>query len=121
MVYAVVCCLLFRRVLRVLAYAYRLLFFLMIRRPPRSTRTDTLFPSTTLCRSHRRAADEDAFERRHLAPLALEMLDQPQPHGRHADAGGHALAADQRRQMRAVAVAARQHELAAGGERKSVV
>src|SRR3546814_12025152 len=30
-----------------------LLFFLMIRRPPRSTRTDTLFPDTTLFRSHR--------------------------------------------------------------------
>src|SRR3546814_8404512 len=33
------------------------LFFLMIRRPPRSTRTDTLFPYTTLFRSeheHRR-------------------------------------------------------------------
>src|SRR3546814_725304 len=28
-----------------------LFFFLMIRRPPRSTRTDTLFPYTTLCRS----------------------------------------------------------------------
>src|SRR3546814_7769930 len=35
-----------------------LFFFLMIRRPPRSTRTDTLFPYTTLfrsrcCRPHR--------------------------------------------------------------------
>src|SRR3546814_11790924 len=30
-------------------------FFLMIRRPPRSTRTDTLFPYTTLFRSHARA------------------------------------------------------------------
>src|SRR3546814_4434874 len=30
------------------------LFFLMIRRPPRSTRTDTLFPYTTLFRSQRR-------------------------------------------------------------------
>src|SRR3546814_19683179 len=29
-------------------------FFLMIRRPPRSTRTDTLFPYTTLFRSKRR-------------------------------------------------------------------
>src|SRR3546814_18243830 len=29
------------------------LSFLMIRRPPRSTRTDTLFPYTTLCRSER--------------------------------------------------------------------
>src|SRR3546814_4940729 len=30
-------------------------FFLMIRRPPRSTRTDTLFPYTTLFRSHQPA------------------------------------------------------------------
>src|SRR3546814_14042262 len=30
---------------------YHFLFFLMIRRPPRSTRTDTLFPYTTLFRS----------------------------------------------------------------------
>src|SRR3546814_7938975 len=30
-------------------------FFLMIRRPPRSTRTDTLFPYTTLFRSIRQA------------------------------------------------------------------
>src|SRR3546814_11663637 len=30
---------------------YFLFFFLMIRRPPRSTRTDTLFPYTTLFRS----------------------------------------------------------------------
>src|SRR3546814_2438473 len=29
-----------------------MLFFLMIRRPPRSTRTDTLFPYTTLFRSN---------------------------------------------------------------------
>src|SRR3546814_6698912 len=34
-------------------------FFLMIRRPPRSTRTDTLFPYTTLFRSVR------AFDRHH--------------------------------------------------------
>src|SRR3546814_16162564 len=30
---------------------YCVFFFLMIRRPPRSTRTDTLFPYTTLFRS----------------------------------------------------------------------
>src|SRR3546814_11638303 len=30
---------------------FYLFFFLMIRRPPRSTRTDTLFPYTTLFRS----------------------------------------------------------------------
>src|SRR3546814_5043533 len=34
-------------------YSYvRFFFFLMIRRPPRSTRTDTLFPYTTLFRSN---------------------------------------------------------------------
>src|SRR3546814_20842010 len=32
-------------------YLMYLFFFLMIRRPPRSTRTDTLFPYTTLFRS----------------------------------------------------------------------
>src|SRR3546814_4968865 len=31
---------------------FAVFFFLMIRRPPRSTRTDTLFPYTTLFRSH---------------------------------------------------------------------
>src|SRR3546814_13429525 len=36
-----------------IAYFFSLyyIFFLMIRRPPRSTRTDTLFPYTTLFRS----------------------------------------------------------------------
>src|SRR3546814_8251213 len=32
-------------------FVHFLIFFLMIRRPPRSTRTDTLFPYTTLFRS----------------------------------------------------------------------
>src|SRR3546814_16242887 len=37
---------------------YYYIFFLMLRRPPRSTRTNTLFPDTTLFRSkeHNRAA-----------------------------------------------------------------
>src|SRR3546814_11032024 len=45
-----------------------LFFFLMIRRPPRSTRTDTLFPYTTLFRSYavvfsslRRDGDDDGY------------------------------------------------------------
>src|SRR3546814_15507979 len=58
-------------------------FFLMIRRPPRSTRTDTLFPYTTLFRSI------DAYLDRHrerqiarhlpaqLEQPALTRLDQP--------------------------------------------
>src|SRR3546814_15995402 len=33
------------------------MFFLMIRRPPRSTRTDTLFPYTTLFRSRKVVAE----------------------------------------------------------------
>src|SRR3546814_21021581 len=33
-------------------YCFVFFFFLMIRRPPRSTRTDTLFPYTTLFRSN---------------------------------------------------------------------
>src|SRR3546814_14624943 len=40
----------FISVLSFLIYHF-LFFFLMIRRPPRSTRTDTLFPYTTLFRS----------------------------------------------------------------------
>src|SRR3546814_11035958 len=36
-----------------LCYPLFVFFFLMIRRPPRSTRTDTLFPYTTLFRSLR--------------------------------------------------------------------
>src|SRR3546814_8669760 len=39
------------------------LFFLMIRRPPRSTRTDTLFPYTTLFRSQRPEGRTIVFRR----------------------------------------------------------
>src|SRR3546814_19653191 len=39
----------------VMSYYCGRFFFLMIRRPPRSTRTDTLFPYTTLFRSFDRA------------------------------------------------------------------
>src|SRR3546814_17692318 len=36
-------------------------FFLMIRRPPRSTRTDTLFPDTTLFRSDRAGLEQARY------------------------------------------------------------
>src|SRR3546814_13348578 len=39
------------RSVRHMSVIFSLFFFLMIRRPPRSTRTDTLFPYTTLFRS----------------------------------------------------------------------
>src|SRR3546814_1812684 len=54
-------------------------FFLMIRRPPRSTRTDTLFPYTTLFRSQARQPRDDGVLRpRPRLPL-------------RAVAGGHAV------------------------------
>src|SRR3546814_11189104 len=61
-------------------YCLLLFFFLMILRPPRSTRTDTLFPYTTLFRSrpqhpgHGRTPPSRAF------PAAVQ-----------ADSGVHAL------------------------------
>src|SRR3546814_10690367 len=59
----------------------------MIRRPPRSTRTDTLFPYTTLFRSHQRrrahrraVGDRDADRRSdpHLLSLDGEGLGEAQ-------------------------------------------
>src|SRR3546814_11248196 len=44
-------------------------FFLMIRRPPRSSRTDTLFPYTTLFRSFVRSHPEGTFDKRALLEL----------------------------------------------------
>src|SRR3546814_2872934 len=56
--------------------SYRMFFFLMIRRPPRSTRTDTLFPYTTLFRSGRRTGDRTkggAGDCRRSQPATLKM------------------------------------------------
>src|SRR3546814_2674833 len=47
--------------------------FLMIRRPPRSTRTDTLFPYTTLFRSPRARMDHG------LGDAALRQLGEVEP------------------------------------------
>src|SRR3546814_7125524 len=49
-----------------------LFFFLMIRRPPRSTRTDTLFPYTTLFRSAKPGTGLLAMQR----TVAVEALAQ---------------------------------------------
>src|SRR3546814_20586591 len=47
------------------------IFFLMIRRPPRSTRTDTLFPYTTLFRSmHRSITSSCSGEILHSSSLS---------------------------------------------------
>src|SRR3546814_9407008 len=62
-------------------------FFLMIRRPPRSTRTDTLFPYTTLFRS---PVLEQRAHRVHLrvagAAVAARPMDFLEHRGRGAKA-----------------------------------
>src|SRR3546814_2049992 len=65
-----------------------LIFFLMIRRPPVSTRTDTPFPYTTLFRSHRHSAVHLAARRTGRARRAGQPLLPRQ--GRRADAQGFA-------------------------------
>src|SRR3546814_9379234 len=59
-----------------------LFFFLMIRRPPRSTRTDTLFPYTTLFRSaHAKRAQKCLAEQREGEQQRRCDSDGPQRHG----------------------------------------
>src|SRR3546814_13338579 len=60
----------------------RTVCFLLVRRPPRSTRTDTLFPDTTLFRSGVFATDKPAFHfggitRAALMPDGGRPLDDP--------------------------------------------
>src|SRR3546814_14370690 len=52
----------------------------MIRRPPRSTRTDTLFPYTTLCRSASACATQQRHQARDIGVEAAGVL-------RNLDAG----------------------------------
>src|SRR3546814_8529160 len=66
---------------------FGIFFFLMIRRPPRSTRTDTLFPYTTLFRSflqHLGKVHAVALAARELADLLL-LVAAPEVEG--ADIG----------------------------------
>src|SRR3546814_6332484 len=51
-----------------------LFYFLMIRLPPRSTRTDTLFPYTTLFRSDLRPVRKHLHD---VSPPAVRTLPQP--------------------------------------------
>src|SRR3546814_14917395 len=81
-------------------------FFLIIRRPPRSTRTDTLFPYTTLFRSLRPARLGRGVAAR---PLRLRARRLP------ARAGGAG-----RREVDALTHGARHAGVrSAGGDRKS--
>src|SRR3546814_15822955 len=59
--------------------------FLMIRRPPRSTRTDTLFPYTTLFRSLARSFPTVSSTRGHQNAVAIQQFrrdpTRPSPDG----------------------------------------
>src|SRR3546814_5967408 len=87
-------------------YAY-ILFFLMIRRPPRSTRTDTLFPYTTLFRSWlvggRRRGDARTGRRGHR-----------DVHAEQAAVSKLGMQGDRDLQQRAQALYRRQSEAEAG-------
>src|SRR3546814_19297861 len=60
-------------------FVYIYFFFLMIRRPPRSTRTDTLFPYTTLFRSLRAIVPRRAPARDHDLGGVLRRRQRRQP------------------------------------------
>src|SRR3546814_20363699 len=75
-------------------------FFLMIRRPPRSTRTDTLFPYTTLFRSPRGHADQPGRQADASEAPALEPLSVPSRNRRGSLRHGlHRILAERRRPL----------------------
>src|SRR3546814_15097082 len=62
-------------------------FFLMIRRTPRSTRTDTLFPYTTLFRSEKRTRriDLDVLELEHVQRFKRKIFVEAERGEQHVD------------------------------------
>src|SRR3546814_10810133 len=52
----------------------KMVFFLTIRRPPRATRTDTLFPYTTLLRSGERGYGDPLVETFGCADLQVDAI-----------------------------------------------
>src|SRR3546814_11565431 len=65
-----------------------LFFFLMIRRPPRSTRTDTLFPYTTLFRSAGDMAECGKARAGVLAGVALGGIERGHVRDQDHEIGG---------------------------------
>src|SRR3546814_1602281 len=84
----------------------------MIRRPPRSTRTDTLFPYTTLFRSYREAEADDqevdlragGCERCDPAALAWSLKAEARPararHPARFGERGDGIVGEQRKDLR---------------------
>src|SRR3546814_10510689 len=60
----------------------------MIRRPPRSTRTDTLFPYTTLFRSNRRMTLWSKRKKLASRSTALRRMDMRRPFNKMGCVGG---------------------------------
>src|SRR3546814_13970212 len=111
-----------------------LVFFLMIRRPPRSTRTDTLFPYTTLFRSLspllRQPLREQAARTFRIGPAGPGSTAIP-PRARivgmrgdqnvalqsaHAPVAGFEALDDRRAGRRGETVTVGRHRIEAGGE-----
>src|SRR3546814_15637575 len=64
-----------------LRFIIAVFFFLMIRRPPRSTRTDTLFPYTTLFRSFAEETQKPDVHNLSLgAARTVRRLDRSEEH-----------------------------------------
>src|SRR3546814_8216863 len=95
-----------------MAYFMTFFFFLMIRRPPRSTRTDTLFPYTTLFRAQQGVDGAEAALRRDPALVAAGGV---QAH--RIALAQRQVRDDQRRVQRVVEVRQRARPLRRGGLR----
>src|SRR3546814_20181996 len=65
------------------------LFFLVLRRPPRSTRTDTLFPYTTLFRSRQRVGDAGDVDREGRLQVGDRGVAQGRRLGQETSVGNH--------------------------------
>src|SRR3546814_1968951 len=69
----------------IICYSYLFIFFLTIRPPPRSTRTDTLFPYTTLFRSQRynieHCSRDHADEQANKDGLVFEKVNAHESYG----------------------------------------
>src|SRR3546814_4658103 len=88
-------------------YVITVLFFvLMIRRPPRSTRTDTLFPYTTLFRSERAVVEQQRDEVEHVARVHLAGVQRAAAGQVQRTGDGDAVAVDGLARLRQLAVAA---------------
>src|SRR3546814_11014154 len=80
-----------------------LICFLMIRRPPRSTRTDTLFPYTTLFRSQFQEGRAELLEMPHRPGLvgiddqpAFRRIDPDRPHALQVPVAGELQSEDRK-------------------------